>query len=106
MTTETPNTAQPNPNVAANTTARDAKLAQGGTGLRSIGRRDWATWPKYEAGVFGFRNYWYPVTWSKHVNERKPLAVNLAGEKVMLIREKGVIRALHDRCPHRGVPLS
>ena len=24
----------------------------------------------------------------------------------MLIREKGVVRALHDRCPHRGVPLS
>jgi len=86
--------------------ARDAKLAEGGTGLRSLGRRDWATWPKYEAAVFGFRNYWYPVTWSKHVRERQPLAVNLAGEKVMLIREKGVVRALHDRCPHRGVPLS
>jgi phenylpropionate dioxygenase-like ring-hydroxylating dioxygenase large terminal subunit len=24
----------------------------------------------------------------------------------MLIREAGVVRALHDRCPHRGVPLS
>jgi phenylpropionate dioxygenase-like ring-hydroxylating dioxygenase large terminal subunit len=24
----------------------------------------------------------------------------------MLIREKGTVRALHDRCPHRGVPLS
>ena len=36
----------------------------------------------------------------------KPLAVTLAGEKIMLIREKGVVRALHDRCPHRGVPAS
>jgi phenylpropionate dioxygenase-like ring-hydroxylating dioxygenase large terminal subunit len=76
-----------------------------GTGALSPGRRDWASWPKYEAAVLGFRDYWYPVTWSKHVGA-KPLAVTLAGEQLMLIREAGVVRALHDRCPHRGVPLS
>ncbi len=75
------------------------------TGVRSLGRRDWATWPKYEAAVLGFRDYWYPVTWSRKVTTR-PLAVTLLGEKLMLIREAGVVRALHDRCPHRGVPLS
>jgi len=76
-----------------------------GAGALSPGRRDWATWPTYEAAVLGFRNYWYPVTWSRHVKNR-PLAATVAGEKIMLIRERGRIRALHDRCPHRGVPLS
>src|SRR5918998_427096 len=38
--------------------------------------------------------------------EATPGKVAIAGETIMLIREKGVIRALHDRCPHRGVPLS
>ena len=75
------------------------------TGVRSLGRRDWATWPKYEAAVLGFRDYWYPVTWSRKVG-RRPLAVTVLGEQLMLIREAGVVRALHDRCPHRGVPLS
>ncbi len=75
------------------------------SGALSLGRRDWSTWPKYEAAVYGFRDYWYPVTWSKHVG-RKPIQVTLCGEKIMLIRERGKVYALHDRCPHRGVPLS
>jgi len=77
----------------------------GETGAYSLGRRDWATWPKYEAAVLGFRDYWYPVTWSRKVG-RRPLAVTILGERLMLIREQGTVRALHDRCPHRGVPLS
>jgi len=32
--------------------------------------------------------------------------VTAIGETVMLIREQGKVRALNDRCPHRGVPLS
>jgi phenylpropionate dioxygenase-like ring-hydroxylating dioxygenase large terminal subunit len=72
---------------------------------RSLGRLDWSTWPKYEAAAAGFRGYWYPVTWSRKVG-RRPIAVMACGETIMLIREKGRVRALHDRCPHRGVPLS
>lgn len=75
------------------------------TGVHSLGRLDWSTWPKYEAAVLGFRNYWYPVTWSRKVTD-KPIAVTVLGEKIMLIRDKGRVRALNDRCPHRGVPLS
>ncbi len=75
------------------------------TGSRSLGRLDWATWPKYEAAALGFRDYWYPVTWSRKVTKR-PIQVTVAGETIMLIREGGTVRALHDRCPHRGVPLS
>ncbi len=89
--------------MATRVSAPTAPAAE--TGVRSLGRRDWATWPKYEAAVLGFRDYWYPVTWSRKVT-RKPLAVTVLGERVMLIREQGVVRALHDRCPHRGVPLS
>jgi phenylpropionate dioxygenase-like ring-hydroxylating dioxygenase large terminal subunit len=74
-------------------------------GALSAGRPDWTTWPKYEAAVLGFRDYWYPVTWSRKVGKR-PIQVTVCGEKIMLIREAGVVRALHDRCPHRGVPLS
>ena len=62
------------------------------TGKRSLGRRDWATWPRYEAAVLGFRDYWYPVTWSRKVTAT-PLAVVLGGERIMLIREAGVVRA-------------
>jgi phenylpropionate dioxygenase-like ring-hydroxylating dioxygenase large terminal subunit len=36
----------------------------------------------------------------------KPISVQVLGEKIMLRREKGQVYALHDRCPHRGVPLS
>jgi phenylpropionate dioxygenase-like ring-hydroxylating dioxygenase large terminal subunit len=75
------------------------------TGSRSLGRLDWSTWPKYEAAALGFRNYWYPVTWSRKVG-RRPIQITVAGETIMLIREGGRVRALHDRCPHRGVPLS
>jgi len=71
----------------------------------SIGRRDWSTWPKYEAAELGFRNFWYPVTWSRRVG-RRPLAIKLLGEPLMLIRDGGRAHALHDRCLHRGVPLS
>ena len=69
------------------------------------GRQDWATWPRYEAAAVGFREYWYPVTWSRRVG-CKPIQVQVCGQKVMLIRERGKAHALHDRCPHRGVPLS
>jgi nitrite reductase/ring-hydroxylating ferredoxin subunit len=81
------------------------RVRAGATGTRSLGRLDWSTWPKYEAAAAGFRDYWYPVTWSRKVG-RKPIQVMAIGETIMLIREAGVVRALHDRCPHRGVPLS
>ncbi|MFD0689196.1 Rieske 2Fe-2S domain-containing protein [Actinomadura fibrosa] len=69
------------------------------------GRQDWSTWPEYDAAAAGFRGYWYPVTWSSHVTG-KPIAVTLCGEKIALVRDAGKVHALHDRCPHRGIPLS
>lgn len=75
------------------------------TPIDSVGRRDWATWPRYEAAGLGFRNFWYPVAWSGRIG-RRPTPVRLLGEPLMVVRDRGRVRTLHDRCVHRGVPLS
>ena len=69
------------------------------------GRRDWATWPRYDAAATGLRNYWYPVMWSRDLGKKKPVEVLLLGEKIAVGRSGDRLWALHDRCPHRGVPL-
>ena len=72
----------------------------------SQGRDDWSTWPIYEAATLGLPgSWWYPVTWSREIGS-KPVGIELLGRHVMFVREDGVVHALHDRCPHRGVPLS
>ena len=77
-------------------------------GATSLGRERWDTWPTYDAAVLGFRNYWYPVAWSSELRAGgKPLGLTLLGDRVMVLRDRdGEVRALADRCPHRGVPLS
>jgi phenylpropionate dioxygenase-like ring-hydroxylating dioxygenase large terminal subunit len=72
---------------------------------RAPGRQDWSSWPLYNAAAAGFHGYWYPVTWSSKIGG-KPRAFTVCGEKIALIRDSGTVHALHDRCPHRGVPLS
>jgi phenylpropionate dioxygenase-like ring-hydroxylating dioxygenase large terminal subunit len=62
-------------------------------------------YPRYSAAELGFRNYWYPVLFARELRER-PVAITLCGEKIALFRDRGRVYALHDRCPHRGVPLS
>lgn len=69
------------------------------------GRQDWSSWPHYQAADAGFRGYWYPVCFSSQVGD-KPRPVTLLGEKIFVIRDKGSVYAMKDRCPHRGVPLS
>ena len=56
------------------------------------GRQDWQTWPQYEAAVLGFRNYWYPVTWSRHVG-KQPNELMILGEQLSLVRDGTAIRA-------------
>ncbi|MGP4024096.1 Rieske 2Fe-2S domain-containing protein [Actinomadura sp. 3N407] len=72
---------------------------------RLPGRQDWSTWPHYQAAERGFRGYWYPVAFSSKITGR-PTAVTLLGERIMVMRDRGTVYALKDRCPHRGVPLS
>jgi nitrite reductase/ring-hydroxylating ferredoxin subunit len=66
---------------------------------------DWSAWDTYRAAELGFRNYWYPTVWAHQVGQ-KPVAVTVCGERIVLVRDGDDVRALHDRCPHRGVPLS
>src|SRR5262244_2766048 len=73
---------------------------------RSASREQVSTnWPRYNAAVCGLGDYWYPALWSSALR-RRPRALRLCGEKIVLVRDGGKIYALHDRCPHRGVPLS
>jgi phenylpropionate dioxygenase-like ring-hydroxylating dioxygenase large terminal subunit len=72
---------------------------------RPPGRTDWKTWPHYDGAAAGFRGYWYPVTWSSHLTG-SPQGFQVCGESIVLIRDNGTAYALHNRCPHRGVPLS
>jgi len=62
-------------------------------------------WPRYEAANEGFRNYWYPVLESRKFG-KAPKAVRVVGESIVLVRDGDKVHALHNRCPHRGVPLS
>jgi phenylpropionate dioxygenase-like ring-hydroxylating dioxygenase large terminal subunit len=62
-------------------------------------------WQRYEAADLGFRHYWYPVLESRKLRN-KPTPITVCGEKIVLVRDNGKVRALNDRCPHRCVPLS
>lgn len=84
---------------------RDGAAGQSGRKAPSPHGNDWSSWPVYDEAELGFRDYWYPVMWAEQVGS-KPVPVQLLGENIVLVREKDEIYALHDRCPHRGVPLS
>jgi alkylhydroperoxidase/carboxymuconolactone decarboxylase family protein YurZ len=58
-----------------------------------------------ELPVLGFRNYWYPIMFSKDL-KAKPVAERLLGDEIVLFRTNGKAYALANRCPHRGTPLS
>src|SRR4051794_17236495 len=63
-------------------------------------------WPRYNAAVLGFRNYWYPVMLARSLRRRRPKPIMICGERIALFRDGGNIYALSNRCPHRGIPLS
>ena len=52
-------------------------------------------------------DFWYPVSQAKKLKTNKPLAVQFAGDPIVLVRtESNSVFALEDRCAHRQVPLS
>jgi phenylpropionate dioxygenase-like ring-hydroxylating dioxygenase large terminal subunit len=54
-----------------------------------------------------FANIWTMVATARDLAADKPLALRVAGERVVLFRDAaGKASALIDRCPHRGVKLS
>jgi phenylpropionate dioxygenase-like ring-hydroxylating dioxygenase large terminal subunit len=53
------------------------------------------------------RDEWYVVAFSHEVGSAQPLQRYCCGERIVLFRDaQGAPIALHDRCPHRGSPLS
>ena len=70
---------------------------------RVPGRTDY---PIYDATPLGFHEYWYPVLFSGQLRGKQGMAFTLLGESIVFFREQGKAYALHNRCPHRGVPLA
>lgn len=66
-------------------------------------KKPWQTWLDAE---LGFRNYWYPAALSRNLAEGDTQTVQLLGEEILLTRQEGRVRALEDRCPHRGIRFS
>lgn len=61
-----------------------------------------ASWPPP-----GLLDAWWLVASSRELGKRKPCAVQVLGQALVLFRdEQGTICALEDRCPHRHVALS
>lgn len=91
-------------------TAQPTLIAAGGAyeqpRRQVTGPREGRTiYPVYDDAVLGFREYWYPVLFSRQLREGKGKGLILLGEKVALFRNQGRAYALHNRCPHRGVTL-
>ncbi|MBZ6377162.1 carbazole dioxygenase [Pacificimonas flava] len=63
-------------------------------------------WKGYVEAKLGFRNHWYPVRFSKELDEGELQVIELLGERLLLKRIEGKVYAMRDRCLHRGVPLS
>lgn len=40
------------------------------------------------------------------LHDKGRLAVNVQGQPILLIEQRGTIYALHNRCPHLGCPLT
>lgn len=87
------------------TTEQPARRARRARSRERHEGRDWSSWPTYEAATTGFRGYWYPVLWANTLTAR-PQAVKVCGDAIAIIRDASGPKAVHDRCPHRGVPLS
>ena len=63
-------------------------------------------WKEYVEAKLGFRNHWYPVRFSKELDEGQLQVVEIMGERLLIKRIDGKVYAMRDRCLHRGVPLS
>jgi nitrite reductase/ring-hydroxylating ferredoxin subunit/uncharacterized membrane protein len=48
---------------------------------------------------------WTPACFDAEVREGEPFVATVAGQDVLLVRQDGAVRALADRCNHRGGPL-
>lgn len=63
-------------------------------------------WAKWLEATLGFRNHWYPVDASRNFKEDVPRVLTLLGEEILFVRLEGQLRAIENRCPHRGSRFS
>ena len=63
-------------------------------------------WQRWIDAELGLRNHWYPVVRSKDLRDGDSTAIKVLGEDIYLTRQKGAVRAIEDRCRHRGVKFS
>jgi carbazole 1,9a-dioxygenase terminal dioxygenase component len=82
--------------------AGEVSLADGAQS-RQVSKRKWE---RYVEATLGFRNHWYAARFGDDVGEGDLVPVTLLGEAVLLTRVDGVVRAIQDRCAHRGVRFS
>lgn len=61
--------------------------------------------PRDDLPRLGLRNYWYPAARARKIG-KKPVRIRLLGEDLVFFRDAGEAHALHNDCPHRGMPLS
>lgn len=55
----------------------------------------------------GLREYWYPAIAARRVPRRRPVALKLLGQDVVLFRgQEGQVAAVQRVCPHRGADLA
>lgn len=65
-----------------------------------------SSFPLYDGAALGMPEHWYPVIWGRDVTT-KPQSILVCGQDILLMRdEDGAVRALSNRCAHRGLPLS
>jgi len=95
----------PNPPMAKRRAPRTPPKEDSPQSEQDSPGNDWSSWPHYDRAELGFRNYWYPVQWAAQIGQ-KPVPIQLLNERIVLVRDGDTIHGLHDRCPHRGVPLS
>lgn len=51
-------------------------------------------------------NYWYAVAWAKDLKPNEILPVKLWSQEIALYRDRqGVVQAVEDICPHKGVAM-
>ncbi|MEB3980800.1 Rieske 2Fe-2S domain-containing protein [Mycobacterium sp. 663a-19] len=63
-------------------------------------------WPRYLQAELGFSNHWHPVLFGHELAEGGFMSVKVLGRQVLLTRTDGQVRAIDDRCAHRGVRFS
>jgi len=63
-------------------------------------------WQKWLDAELGLRDYWYPMEASRNLKEGEHRVLMTLGEEILLLRHKGRVYAIENRCCHRGARLS